>query len=429
MRSKILKILAVISFGLVTFPFVLTNDVLAFENISVLRILGYYAIFGAIFTVGYIFGGAVISRKKLLILERITGIFTFAAGLILLIFTDEVNIICAVGISSVLWYFLGERASRKHYADIFPAFMFGVYIGVTLLSYLFFGAMCEKTVKEPVLNVVIIAFMVEICLAALLINQSGIYDKANRRRETRTMLPKGLSGYNAVLVLGFTVLGLALYAFADEIVWALNELIRLVIRAALFMLRGYSEFMATDASDTAISDGGYLEAEGNDLWNLLFIIILITVIIVFRKQILQAIKGLLKRIYGFIFRETELSDDEPEFTDVFEEISASRRKNSEHIAYSRLMRLYKNEADPMKKYRYGYSILLRQLKSCKADIRGADTVYDQHEKGKELCGALLKDVTDGYDKLRYNNQLVTAEQLSALDTLIKNLSNLTKGAL
>ena len=429
MRSKILKILAVISFGLVTFPFVLTNDVLAFKNISVLRIFGYYAIFGAIFALGYIFGGAVIRRKKLLVLERLTGIFTFAAGLILLNFTDEVNIICAVGISSVLWYFLGERASRKHYADIFPAFMFGVYIGVTLLSYLFFGAMCERKVKEPVLNVVIIAFMVEICLAALLINQSGIYDKANRRRETRTMLPKGLSGYNAVLVLGFTVLGLALYAFADEIVWALNELIRLVIRAALFMLRGYSEFMATDASDTAISDGGYLEAEGNDLWNLLFIIILITVIIVFRKQILQAIKGLLKRICGFIFRETELSDDEPEFTDVFEEISASRRKNSERIAYSRLMRLYKNEADPMKKYRYGYSILLRQLKSCKADIRGADTVYDQHEKGKELCGALLKNVTDGYDKLRYNNQQVTAEQLSALDTLIKNLSNLTKGVL
>ncbi len=429
MRSKILKILAVISFGLVTFPFVLTNDVLAFKNVSVLRIFGYYAIFGAIFALGYIFGGAVIRRKKLLVLERLTGIFTFAAGLILLNFTDEVNIICAVGISSVLWYFLGERASRKHYADIFPAFMFGVYIGVTLLSYLFFGAMCERKVKEPVLNVVIIAFMVEICLAALLINQSGIYDKANRRRETRTMLPKGLSGYNAVLVLGFTVLGLALYAFADEIVWALNELIRLVIRAALFMLRGYSEFMATDASDTAISDGGYLEAEGNDLWNLLFIIILITVIIVFRKQILQAIKGLLKRICGFIFRETELSDDEPEFTDVFEEISASRRKNSERIAYSRLMRLYKNEADPMKKYRYGYSILLRQLKSCKADIRGADTVYDQHEKGKELCGALLKNVTDGYDKLRYNNQQVTAEQLSALDTLIKNLSNLTKGVL
>ena len=34
MRSKILKFLAVISFGLVTFPFVLTNDVLSFENIS-----------------------------------------------------------------------------------------------------------------------------------------------------------------------------------------------------------------------------------------------------------------------------------------------------------------------------------------------------------------------------------------------------------
>ena len=243
------------------------------------------------------------------------------------------------------------------------------------------------------------------------------------------MLPRGLSGYNAVLVLGFTVLGLALYVFSDEIVWALNELIRLAVRAALFILRGYSEFIPTDVSDTAISDGSYLAAEGYDLWNLLFIIILLTVIIVFRKQILRAVKNLLKRIYGFIFRETEISEAEPEFTDVFEEISSSRRKNTGYIPYSRLMKLYKAETDPVKKYRYGYSILLRQLKSCKADIRGSDTVYVQNEKGRDLCGALLNDVTEGYDKLRYNNQQVTAEQLGALDTLIKNLSNLTKGAL
>ncbi len=427
MRSGILKFLAVISFGLVTFPFVLTNDVLAFENISVLRILAYYCTFGIVFGFGYAFGKATLKRKKLIFAGRIIGILTFGIGLVMLAFTKEINIIFAVGVSAVLWYFLGERASRKHYADIFPAFMFGVYICVTLLCYLFYGAMCPGELKEPVQSAVIAAFMIELCLAALLINQSGIYDKANRRRETRTMLPKGLSGYNAALVLAVTMLGLFLYLFTDKIVWLLNELVRLLIKAALFIMKGYSEFMATEAVDYNVAEGsGYTPAETNDLWNLVFIIILITVVIIFRKKIFSYIKELFKRIYGFFSRETEISEDEPEFTDVFEELDSARRRNSGDVSLSRLMKLYRSETDPIKKYRFGYGLLLRQLRMCKADIREADTVSVQHEKGRAICGAELKSVTDSYDRLRYNDSTVTDEELKRLDELIKSMNGMVK---
>lgn len=427
MRSGILKFLAVISFGLVTFPFVLTNDVLAFENISVLRILAYYCAFGVIFGFGYAFGKATLKRKKLIFAGRIIGILTFGLGLVMLTFTKEINIVFAVGASAVLWYFLGERASRKHYADIFPAFMFGVYICVTLLCYLFYGAMCPRELKEPVQGAVIAAFMIELCLAALLINQSGIYDKANRRRETRTMLPKGLSGYNAALVLAVTMLGLFLYLFTDKIVWLLNEFVRLVIKAALFIMKGYSEFMATEAVDYNVAEGsGYTPAETNDLWNLVFIIILITVVIVFRKKIFSYIKELFRRIYGFFSRETEISEAEPEFTDVFEELDSSRRRNSGSVSLSRLMKLYRSEADPIKKYRFGYGLLLRQLRICKADIREADTVSVQHEKGRAICGSELKSVTDSYDRLRYNDSTVTDEELKQLDELIRSMNGMVK---
>ena len=427
MRSGILKFLAVISFGLVTFPFVLTNDVLAFENISVLRILAYYFAFGIVFGFGYAFGKATLKRRKLVFAGRIIGILTFGIGLVMLAFTKEINIIFAVGASAVLWYFLGERASRKHYADIFPAFMFGVYICVTLLCYLFYGAMCPRELKEPVQSAVIAAFMIELCLAALLINQSGIYDKANRRRETRTMLPKGLSGYNAALVLAVTMLGLFLYLFTDKIVWLLNELVRLVIKAALFIMKGYSEFMATEAVDYNVAEGsGYTPAETNDLWNLVFIIILIAVVIIFRKKIFSYIKELFKRIYGFFSRETEISEDEPEFTDVFEELDSSRRRNSGDVSLSRLMKLYRSETDPIKKYRFGYGLLLRQLRMCKADIREADTVSVQHEKGRAICGAELKSVTDSYDRLRYNDSKVTDEELKRLDELIRSMNGMVK---
>lgn len=426
MRSGILKTLAVLSFGLITFPFILTNDVLAFGDINALRILIYYCVFFATFLVGYAFGKATIKRRRLIFLERLTGIMTFSFGLILLFFTDEISIIFAAGASAVLWYFLGERASRKHYADIFPAFMFGVYIGVTLLSYLFFGAMCEDKVREPVLNAVIAAFMLELCLAALLINQSGIYDKANRRKETRTMLPKGLSGYNAALVLGVTVAGLFLYLFKDGIVWVLNETIRLIIYAALFLLKGNAEFMSIDSGDSSDIGGGYSVPETFDAWNIIFILALIACIIVFRKKIFSAIKNIFKRIYGFFSRETELSSPEPEFTDVFEEISSARRRNADYVTYPKLMRLYKNENDPTKKYRLGYRILLKQLKGCKADIKSADTVSVHHEKGRDLCGVTFKEVTDCYDRLRYNDSGVTSEELTRLDEIIKSLNGLLK---
>lgn len=427
MRSKILKLLAVISFGLITFPFVLTNDVLAFEDISVLRILCYYGVFGVIFGLGMAFGKITLRHKKFIFLERFMGVLTFATGLLMLFFTDHINIIVAVGASAVLWYFLGGRASRKHYADIFPAFMFGVYIIVTIICYLFFGAMCEKEVREPVLSAVIIAFMVELCLAALLINQSNIYDKANRRRETRTALPKGLSGYNAGLVLGITLIGLFLYLFSDGIVWLLNGIVKLIIRAALFIMYGYTDFMATEAVDSSLQSGnGYMQFKSHALWDLVLAVVITALIIIFRKQIFTAIKNFLKRIYGFFVKQTELSEPEPEFVDVFEEIGSSRTRNGGYVTYTGLMKLYKKEADPVKKYRHGYNILLKQLQMCKADIRGADTVTDQHDKGRALCGAELKTVTDSYDKLRYNDDTVTAEQLAALDTLINQLNSLIK---
>ncbi len=427
MRSGILKFLAVISFGLVTLPFVLTNDVLAFENISVLRMILYYCGFGIVFGLGYAFGRVTVKRKKLILLERFTGLLTFCGGLLLFFITDEFGVIFAVGASAVLWYFLGERAAHKHYADIFPAFMFGIYIGVTLLCYLFYGAMCEKELKDPVQTAVIIAFMVEMCLAALLINQSGIYDKANRRRETRTMLPKGLSGYNAALVTGVTVCGLMLYIFSDKIVWLLNEIVRLFIKLFLFLMHGYSEFMEIESGESSADPMGYSGNETYDLWNLLLFVVIIVLLIIFRRQIWHTLKGFFSRIIGFFAKETTLSEAEPEFVDVFEQVSDVRKGRD--LSYSALMKRYKKETDPVKKYRLGYGVLLWQMKYCKAKLTASDTVTDQYEKGREIFGAELQVIASAYDKLRYDGAIVTEEQLDLLDSLIKSASSLVKGSI
>ncbi len=425
MRSGILKILAVISFGLITFPFVLTNDVLSFENISALRILIYYACFAVIFWLGYAFGRLTLKRKKLIPLGRFMGVLTFFTSFFLLTVTVQVAVIFAAGVSCVLWYFLGERAAHKHYADIFPGFMFGVYIGVTLVCYLFYGAMCSPELKAPVQSAVIISFMVEMCLAALLINQSGIYDKANRRRETRTMLPKGLSGYNAALVTGITVCGFTLYVFSDKIIWLLNEIIRLLIKFFLSLMSGYSEFMAIESGEINTDFSGFSGSETYDGWNLLFYVLFIVLIIVFSRRIWQKMKDFFSWIAGFFTRETVVSEDEPEFVDVFEQVSGVGK--ARNISYATLMKQYKKERNPEQKYRLGYGVLLWQMKYCRAKLLVSDTVTDQYEKGRDIFGAELLDITTAYDKLRYDGVRVTDEQLSALDSMIKNASALVKG--
>lgn len=426
MRSKFLKLLAVVAFGLITFPFVLTNDVVSFENISPLRMLGYYGGFTVLFLIGYAFAYVAYRRKVLTVIMRLTGVFSFASGLIMLLWTKDTNIIFALCASSVLWYFLGVRASRKHYADIFPVYMFGLYIVVTLISYIVYGMVCEKELKEPVQTAVIVVFMVEMCLVALLINQSEIYDKANRRRETRTMLPKELSAFNALLVLGVTGTGLVLYVFADEIVFLLKKIAGFFIKAFLFLMRGHSEFIPVDGGDEYLEGNGYTTPETNDFWNVIFFIILIAVVICFRKQILEVIKNIIKSIISFFMRETEKSMPEPEFVDIFEDIGYDRKK-AKGVSYSALMRQYRSEKNAIKKYRIGYGILLKQLLFCKIDIKRADTVTVQHEKGREICGETLKEVTECYNSLRYDDASVSEADLSALDRLIADMGVHLKG--
>ena len=88
---------------------------------------------------------------------------------------------------------------------------------------------------------------------------------------------------------------------------------------------------------------------------------------------------------------------------------------------------YKKESDPVKKFRLGYGVLLWQMKYCRAKLSVADTVTDQYEKGREIFGPGLEEISSVYNGLRYNGETVTEEQLSSLDSLIRSAAVLVKG--
>lgn len=419
MRARILKILAVAAFGMVTLPLMLVNDVIAFGGFSLLRFVAYYAAFGLLFALGYALANASKKKKKLLVLSRAVGILCFFLSFLPALFTEGIGLIVTVGFCAAFWYFLGERAAAKHYADFFPAFALVVYIVVTLGAYISCGMISDEKLGKSVGGAVIVMFAVELVMSAMLINQSGIYDKANRRSEIRAMLPKGLSGYNAALVLIIVSAGLGLYFFKDYIIVFLTTLARLIVQFIIFIMRMNSESM--EIQDSEEGSAPLFSADGmplNRLTMTLFIAMLIIFAIIYRKKIWRAVKAFVKRICGLFTREQSESGEDTGFVDFFEELPAARRKN-EPINDSKLLRLYRAERDPREKYRLGYRIILRELNKNRAKIVPPDTVNEQLEKGKTVCGGDFGEITRVYSALRYDDETVTAEQLAALEEFRK----------
>lgn len=419
MRARILKILAVAAFGMVTLPLMLVNDVIAFGGFSLLRFAAYYAAFGLLFALGYALANASKKKKKLLVLSRAVGILCFFLSFLPALFTEGIGLIVTVGFCAAFWYFLGERAAAKHYADFFPAFALVVYIVVTLGAYISCGMISDEKLGKSVGGAVIVMFAVELVMSAMLINQSGIYDKANRRSEIRAMLPKGLSGYNAALVLIIVSAGLGLYFFKDYIIVFLTTLARLIVQFIIFIMCMNSESM--EIQDSEEGSAPLFSADGmplNQLTMTLFIAMLIIFAIIYRKKIWRAVKDFAKRIREFFTREQPESGEDTGFVDFFEELPAARRKN-DVINDSKLLRLYRAERDPREKYRLGYRIILRELNKNRAKIVPPDTVNEQLEKGKTVCGGDFGEITRVYSALRYDDETVTAEQLAALEEFRK----------
>lgn len=420
MRERLLKILAVAAFGMVSFPIVLTGDAHSFGNIEPLRLCAYYAVFLAVFALGYALGQVTKRRKKLLLPCRILGAGTFFLSLFLRQFTDQVTVIGAAGAAAVFWYFLGERSSRKHYADFFPIFAFGIYIVVTLFSYFAFSFSAAEELRPSVQNAVIGSFLAELCLAALLINQSGIYDKASRRRETKTMLPHGLSGYNAALVLLFTGAGLALYLFSDKIVWLLREIVRLILMFILYLMQTFGQTM-----ETVPGEGGDLsemlpKSSPFEFWNILAVLLAIALIIVFRKQLWAWLKNIGRAIRDFFSRDVAESGEPLDFVDLFEEAPSLKRKKAQTLTDAQILKKYRAQTDPLQKYRLGYRLLLRKMNRANADITPSDTASAHLEKGRRVYGETLSPIVEGYNTVRYHEEDAGSEPTDALEKLLES---------
>lgn len=422
-RNGFLKIIAALSFGAVGFPLMLCCDVNTYGDFSVIRLLIYYAVFIACAFVGYAVSELTKNRKKpFRIAARLFGLMLFFIGFASQAFGGDFVTVIASGLNSVFWYFIGGRVNRKTFPEIFPLYGLGFYIVLTFFCHIFATAVIDPDYSKLVADIILVSFVIELCMSALLINQSGIFDRANRRKETKSALPKGLMGYNAAMVLGVVVTFSLIFLFADKLAWCLEQLMLLILKVVVALASLFNaEHMDVETGNGNLGDGlGVDSGAGAPIYELIGVIVLIVLIIVFRKQILSVIKRFFDWLGSLLVGTTEEVDNN-EFIDSFEDIVRTKSDTYQGVNLSSLIRQYKAEKSLTSKFRIGYSILLRRINLRRNNIiSSSDTTFQQVEKAKDIYPYdELTEIAHNYDALRYNDKEISEEQLDGLDGFIR----------
>lgn len=421
MKGMFLKIIAVIAFAAVSFPFLICFDSMIYKNISPLRMLYYYGVGAVISVIGYL--GAQLSKthKKLRIPIRIFGLITFAAGFLSVPINGNYDMVFALGVTCVFMFYIGERTGYKNFADMYPLAAFGTYTMIALLFYIISLFQTEETGLTALPDIILAAFVIEVAASALLVNQSGIFDRANMRKETKASVPKGLTSFNAALVLGFTVTGMLLCVFRKQIAWVLEQACLIIIKAIVALVnlfRAERMEIETEAGEGG-SLMGFVESPAAHIFEAFIIIALVVLIIVFRKKIFSAIRAFFSKLGALLGGRPEESEH-PEFTDVFENYSSSSGRGKKNDSLYSVKRKFDSETDPRKKYRLGYRILLFRIKAVNQRLSPADTTSVQAERGYERFGKNEMNSTVAvYDGIRYGSAIPDNEQLDMLESLVE----------
>lgn len=422
MRSGLLKVFSCLAFAAAAFPFMFAIDTCTFKGMSAVRMLFYFGVGAVIFLIGYAEGAVSKAHRKLRIPLRIAGCLTFAGGFLALVIGGTGLTVFAFGSCCVFAFFLGERACYKNFADMFPLAALAFYIVLTIISYIYVRFGAPENMYETACDVVSVSFALEFTASALLVNQSGIFERANMRKETKSSLPGGLTSYNAALILGITVTTFALCVFRKQLAWLLEQICITLVKAYLALIEMFQpEPMEEEISGNGeIGMAGFWFEEYGWYFTQAFIILsLIVLAVIFRKKIFGAVKGFFIWL-GALFGGRPEQSEQPEFTDVFEDYSKGRAKRPESDNVYAVRRKYKAEKDAVMKYRYGYRILLFGIKAVNGRLTAADTVTVQAERGSQRYGeAEMSAVAHVYDGIRYGSKIPGIDDLNELDRLVE----------
>lgn len=319
-------------------------------------------------------------------------------------------------------YFGGHHTVGMVYSDVFSRGWFLLYFVTSVICSGMLWFSRDEEISGSGGFQLCLVFGVLIVLAAVLTNQTNIDVRTAQRSSGRSVLPRGLRGYNAALIAAVCAVTVGLFLFAKPLAVLLGNGIRALLALILSLFRGGEQLDVEDGmefeQDTEAMDFTDADNAVYQLLNVLAWVVMISLAIKFRRQIWEAVKGL----FAPLFKENARSEELPFVDEVSDSDAKSESERARRKSEQQLLRRYKRESDPTAKYRMGYELFLRRLSRSPLPQVPSDTTTIHRQKGTE---ALRREEISGmvsvYNEVRYGERVPTAEELAAQEQILREL--------
>ena len=441
-KDFLMKCVAALAMLLVPLPLMFVFEVTAFKGFMLWHYLIYYAVAAISAASGYFLMCLRRSRhipKTIFLVNTLIALTATVLVVLVAVVSSQINNVlgengfnvfyfCVALMPSVIvWYLLGMSLKKNRFDDIFTPVWLGIYLVETFICYIFCCVMSADMeylgASEHRISVLLVVMAL---LTVLLINQSNIRSEIDRRRNTNLIVPKGLRLYNAKLIAIVGAVILAALMLKDYVAAGLTWLVKMTVKiidTLLFNIR----FLQTEQmtpEDTPLPDSDFLSAEGGSRDFLLYILVVVIVVlvIVFRKKILSLMRKIAGRIFGKYSVDDTVQEVYDDYTDSYEELDIRQERIVNETDKDCLKR-YRKAKDNNEKFRLGYRLYAMWLSKRSTEDISTKTV-EQHrlisEKlyhGTNNIGAF----SDSYSKIRYDDELATADDILLSDSLINEL--------
>lgn len=441
-RRRLFGVLACAGQLAALFPFAVMFESLSVGGFVVWHFFAVYAVWTAFREFGHLAAALTERAKWGRLPKKLHPLMNFLSKTAFLI---PAAAFIAVGVrlgfgTDVFFYLLppgiavciaGNVCMGREYSEVFTKAWFGVYMVSAVLTMIMLSTDKKLDVSPAAGQILCAGLAVVILLLVVLTNQANIDNCTKQRDSGKAALPRGLRTYNTLIVFGIFTVALGLFVFAKPLGSLVLRIVSAVVGAVLFIMEKFAALFEFDDVEFAPSEGfdEYVTADTefasgwNDILMTLGIIAGIVCIIVFRRQIVRAIKA----FFAPLFRNRAKHADTP-FAD---EITSSDAKQLSARALRKaereLARRYSRETDPERKFRLGYAMFLAQLSRTKHAPEPSDTTDAHRAKGERAFGESLSEFTETYNKVRYADIPPTTEELNAQSELLARLSSADSG--
>lgn len=441
-KDFLMKCVAALAMLLVPLPLMFVFEVTAFKGFMLWHYPIYYAVAAIAAASGYFLMCLRRSRhtpKTIFLVNTLMALTATVLVVLVAVVSSQINNVlgengfnvfyfCVALMPSVIvWYLLGMSLKKNRFDDIFTPIWLGIYLVETFICYIFCCVMSADMeylgASEHRISVLLVVMAL---LTVLLINQSNIRSEIDRRRNTNLIVPKGLRLYNAKLIAIVGAVILAALMLKDYVAAGLTWLVKMTVKiidTLLFNIR----FLQTEQmtpEDTQLPDSDFLSAAGESRDFLLYIlgVVIVVLVIVFRKKILSLMRKIAGRIFGKYSVDDTVQEVYDDYTDSYEELDIRQERIVNETDKDCLKR-YRKAKDNNEKFRLGYRLYAMWLSKRSTEDISTKTV-EQHriisEKlyhGTNNIGAF----SDSYSKIRYDDEPATADDILLSDSLINEL--------